>query len=137
MALTTVLAAVVRRGAQYLVCRRPNHKRHGGLWEFPGGKVEPGETTHHAIHRELSEELDVAVQNVGAALFAVLDPGSQFVIEFVPVEVRGDPRCIEHSALQWLSLSELPGLELAPSDRRFVEFLLSGEAHAKDVTGPR
>ena len=133
MMLTSVLAAVVQRDDRFLICQRPPHKRHGGLWEFPGGKLEPGETHDSAARRELAEELAVDVQTVGRMLFSVADPGSDFVIEFVPVTIEGEPRCIEHSALQWLTLDELPTLDLAPSDRRFVEFLLSDATRAEDA----
>ena len=70
MTLTSVLAAVVQRDDRYLICQRPPHKRHGGLWEFPGGKLEPGETHDHAARRELAEELDVDVRTVGTMLFS-------------------------------------------------------------------
>src|SRR5690606_20769929 len=60
-----VLAAVIRRDGRWLVCRRPAHKRHGGLWEFPGGKLEPGESLLEAATRELEEELAVRVTGVG------------------------------------------------------------------------
>jgi hypothetical protein len=70
-------------------------------------------------------------------LFSIADPGSQFVIEFAPVTIKGEPKCLEHSALQWLTLDELPRLELAPSDRRFVEFLRSQANRAEDSPGAR
>ena len=120
-----VLAAVVRDGSRYLICQRPPHKRHGGLWEFPGGKLEPRESLLDAARREMREELGVAVTGVGEILLAVADAGSPFVIEFVPVEIAGDPVCLEHSALEWRTLDELMARELAPSDRRFVESLLA------------
>ena len=120
-----VVAAVVRRGDRLLVCQRPAHKRHGGLWEFPGGKLEPGETIRDAARRELTEELDVVVRSVGEVEFSIADPGSHFVIEFHPVEIKGEPKCLEHSALAWLTPHELLDLPLAPSDRRYVEHLQS------------
>jgi mutator protein MutT len=137
MTLTSVLAAVIKRDDRYLVCQRPVHKRHGGLWEFPGGKVEAGETHRRAAQRELAEELDVSVSNVGTPLFSVVDPGSQFVIEFVSVAIQGEPKCVEHSALRWLPLDEIPRLDLAPSDRTFVEFLLSARAVAENSSDAR
>jgi 8-oxo-dGTP diphosphatase len=137
MTLTSVLAAVVQRENRYLICQRPAHKRHGGLWEFPGGKLEPGETHEHAARRELPEELGVQVRTVGGMLFSIADPGSPFVIEFAPVTIDGEPKCLEHSALQWLTLDELPKLELAPSDRRFVEFLRSGAGRAEAAIDSR
>ena len=134
MALTRVLAAVIERNDTYLVCQRPGHKRHGSLWEFPGGKLELGETYLEAARRELAEELAVDVLAVGAPLFSIADPGSEFLIEFVPTTISGDPRCLEHIALRWMSLADLPSLPLAPSDRSFVEFLRStrvGESSLK------
>ena len=125
MKLTGVIAAVVERNAKYLVCQRPPHKRHGGLWEFPGGKVEAGENHLDAARRELAEELAVSVLAVGSTVYSIADPGSEFLIEFVPTTIDGDPKCIEHLDLKWLPLEELPSLQLAPSDRRFVDFLLS------------
>ena len=120
-----VIAAVVKSGNRFLVCQRCPHKRHGGLYEFPGGKCEPGESDADTAGRELAEELGVEVTVVGSELFAIVDPGSEFLIAFVPVEIRGEPQCLEHSSLIWGTLHELAALPLAPSDRRFVEFLLA------------
>lgn len=118
-----VLAAVIRRGDRYLVCQRPAHKRHGGLWEFPGGKLEPGETDEEAAHRELREELGVEVVGVGSTLHVVPDADSPFLIAFVPVQIAGEPACLEHSALAWGGAEGLQRLALAPSDRKFVEWM--------------
>ena len=121
-----VVAAVIERNGRYLVCRRPDHKRHGGLWEFPGGKLEPGESLQAAIHRELAEELGVGVLSCGGQLFAIEDPGSNFVIEFHPVAIAGEPLGLEHSALAWVAVIDLLSMDLAPSDRRFAMFLQQG-----------
>lgn len=118
-----VVAAVVTRNGQVLVCRRPAHKRHGGLWEFPGGKLEPGETASMAAVRELAEELGVVVRSCGVQLFALEDPDSAFVIEFHPVAIDGEPACLEHSELAWVDIGALLDLDLAPSDHRFALFL--------------
>ena len=125
-----VLAAVVKRDGCYLVCQRPAHKRHGGLWEFPGGKIEANESLLDAANRELTEELGVAVVAVGNPLLTIADTGSPYVIEFVPTAIAGEPACLEHSELRWAALRELPDLPLAPSDRKFVDFLLAGAGHA-------
>jgi mutator protein MutT len=118
-----VIASVIERDGRYLVAQRPPEKRHGGLWEFPGGKFEPGETVLEAAERELAEEMNVQVISVGEMLFAIDDPGSHFIIEFHPTTIEGEPSCLEHSALRWGTVDELLPLELAPSDRRFVHFL--------------
>ncbi len=110
------------------------NKRHGGLWEFPGGKMEPGESYLDAARRELSEELAVRVVAVGDALFTVADPDSVFVIEFVPTEIEGDPNCLEHAALDWVTLRHLWSIPLAPSDQRFLEYLLPRQSVTTDAT---
>lgn len=124
--LIPVVAAVVSRGEEVLLALRPAHKRHGGMWEFPGGKVDPGEGEAEALARELQEELGVKVIRTGARLASFRDPGSAFEIRFLSVEVEGEPRALEHDAVAWISPSEARGLPLAPSDRRFVfEVLLA------------
>ncbi len=122
-----VVAAVIEKDGKVLVCQRPTHKRHGGLWEFPGGKVERGESDFEAVARELAEELGVRVREVGPAAFSSADPGSDFVIDFLPVEIEGEPVCLEHATLAWVGDGELLSLALAPSDRRFVRFRLESE----------
>lgn len=115
-----VVAAVIRRGERFLVGLRPTHKRHGGLWEFPGGKLDDGETPREGATRELAEELGVGVSRVGDAVATFQDPGSHFVIAFHEVEILGDPQALEHEELRWCRLDELTALPLAPSDARFV-----------------
>jgi 8-oxo-dGTP diphosphatase len=126
-AKTRVVAAVIQRVDEYLICQRPTHKRHGGLWEFPGGKLESGESILDAARRELSEELGVDVLDVGDVMLAIDDPGSQFVIEFHSVHIEGEPKCLEHSALAWLTPQELLQRPLAPSDHRFALHLAKRE----------
>jgi mutator protein MutT len=118
-----VVAAVIRHGDRLLLGRRPRHKRHGGLWEFPGGKVDDDESLAEAARRELAEELALHVLHVGDRLTAVEDGASPFVIEFHPVAVTGQPRAIEHEEVGWFTLDELASMELAPADARFVAWL--------------
>jgi 8-oxo-dGTP diphosphatase len=118
--LTRVVAAVIERDGRLLLCRRPAGKRHAGLWEFPGGKLLPGESVPEAARRELAEELAVEVLAVGELLFELPDPGSPFVVEFYPVEIAGEPVALEHEALLWARPEDLAGLDLAPSDRAFA-----------------
>jgi 8-oxo-dGTP diphosphatase len=122
--VTHVLAAVIYRAGRYLICQRPPHKRHGGLWEFPGGKLEEGESLEAAAKRELTEELGVRVTGTGGLLLSVADPGSEFVIDFVEAEIEGEPSCREHSALAWVEPREISHYALAPSDRAFADHLL-------------
>ena len=123
-----MVAAVVEWADRYLVCQRPAHKRHGGLWEFPGGKLEFGETVLQGAHRELHEELGVEVTEVGRQLFSIRDPGSVFEIEFHETLITGTPTCLEHQALAWATVAEMSSMNLAPSDQAFVRFLTEQQA---------
>ena len=119
-----MLAAVIQRKGRYLLCLRPLRKRHGGFWEFPGGKLEPEETLVQAAGRELREELGTEVTRCGPVLFSHREAGSHFQIEFVPVEIMSDPSALEHEELRWVAPEELHSLPLAPSDRAFAQWLL-------------
>lgn len=121
----TVVAAVIQRGDRFLICRRPEGKNHGGLWEFPGGKVDAGESSEDALKRELHEELAVEATHVGATLFSVRDQKSGFEIQFIPTAVVGEPVAIEHSQIAWSSRFELLSYSLAPSDRSFATFIVT------------
>jgi 8-oxo-dGTP diphosphatase len=124
------VAAVARRGDRLLLCRRPADKRHGGLWEFPGGKLLKGETLGEAVRRELSEELSLEVTALGRYLGRRADPGAPFVIHFVEVEAAGEPVSVEHELVSWVAEAELLDYPLAPGDRAFVEAWLGRDATA-------
>jgi 8-oxo-dGTP diphosphatase len=124
--LIRVVACVIEREGRLLVCERPAHKRHGGRWEFPGGKLEEGETHLDGARRELGEELGIEVTDVGPVDFAMVDPGSQFRIEFVAASAEGEPRCIEHTRVAWLPERELLQLPLAPSDLAYARYRVNG-----------
>ena len=132
--LIPVLAAIIRRDGYLLLCKRPSHKRHGDLWEFPGGKLLPGENLEDAAKRELHEELGVYVVKVGRRLFERQDPGSQFLIQFVEVTISGLPQPFEHEQLAWVLPTKLLSYDLAPSDRVFATALLK-EAPGTRVNG--
>ena len=120
-----VVAAIIRKGNKVLLGRRPAHKRHGGLWEFPGGKIGEGETEFHAVTRELREELGIETMSVGEAVYECHDPGSPFLVRFLDVGIRGEPDPTEHTEIGWFEPEALPAVRLAPCDTRFVaEYLL-------------
>ncbi|MEM7417820.1 MAG: (deoxy)nucleoside triphosphate pyrophosphohydrolase [Gemmatimonadota bacterium] len=118
-----VVAAVIERDGRVLVGQRPLEKRHGGLWEFPGGKVDPGEGPEEAARRELAEELSLRVTSVGECLFSITDEASPYRIDFYGVVAEGDPVAHEHAALGWFTPVELGTVDLAPADRAFSEWL--------------
>lgn len=119
------IAAVVNRAGEILLCRRPAGKRHGDLWEFPGGKSRPGESTLSTLQRELSEELGVTVRSVSGGSIALPDPGSDYTIEFVPTEVLGEPQPLEHTEIAWVPAEEVGEYDLAPADQLFADQHLS------------
>lgn len=126
-----MVAAVIERDGRFLVARRPVHKRHGGLWEFPGGKFHEGEDLLSAARRELAEELDVCVQSVGPIEMSIDDPASSFIIEFTRTEIEGEPTAHEHDELAWAAPDDLLSYQLAPCDRRYVIAMLAPAAHRR------
>jgi 8-oxo-dGTP diphosphatase len=127
-----VVAAVTMRHNTWLLCQRPRSKWHGGLWEFPGGKVEAGENDREAVTRELREELGVEVLSVGPELFVENDRSSGCVIAFRNVDFKGEPTAKEQQRFLWATRDAIMGLPLAPVDRMFVErVILSGDSSAK------
>lgn len=129
-----VVAAVLRREGRYLLGLRPERKRHGGLWEFPGGKVDPGESTLDAARRELAEELEIEVTSVGELVLSVADGRSPFVIDFVDTVAVGSPNPLEHEELGWFTVEEMLEMRLAPADARFVAHLAREMAAAQEAS---
>lgn len=109
-----VVAAVWERGGRLFAARRPPDKMHGGLWELPGGKVDPGETDEAALARELREELGIDArvgEQVGIAATAEID------LVAYRVEADGEPTPTEHDAIRWCTAAEIATLAWAPADR--------------------
>ena len=120
-----VVAAVMVKGGAVLVAQRAAGGRQGGLWEFPGGKVEAGEAPEAALQRELHEELGVDVV-VGDCLGREVheDDRGRFEIAFYRVgEWRGEPVPHEHDAIAWVAQEGLSDYAFAPADRGFVDGL--------------
>lgn len=115
-----VVCALIERDGCVLMAQRPAHKHLGGKWEFPGGKIEPGETAAAALHRELSEELGVAVE-ILRPLASHTHAYPTVTIELLPFVVRlttgsGAPQTHEHAALRWVPSAELLSLDLPEAD---------------------
>jgi 8-oxo-dGTP diphosphatase len=120
-----VTAAVIERGGKLLIARRKPGKHMGGKWEFPGGKIEPGETPQESLARELTEELDVSAE-VGELLCEVQYSGDGVELELFVYRVRitgGEPILREHDEIRWAYPRELASFDLADSDREVVEKL--------------
>jgi len=119
-----VVAGLFRKNGKVLLVRRPFNKRRGGLWEFPGGKVEKGETLEEAIKRELSEELGVEVK-VKKLLDKIRHryPEGEIELYLLEVESEEEPKLKEAIEEKWVDLEEAERLELCPADKKLLKNL--------------
>lgn len=126
--ITEVVAALLWEGERFLACQRPAHKARGLLWEFVGGKVEPGEGPEEALVRECREELGVTVRP-GAALMTVEHryPDLTVRLTLFHVElVEGRPRALEHNDLRWLLPEEVDLYPFCPVDQAILARIKEG-----------
>ena len=119
-----VTAAVVQRGEAFLVTRRLRGTHLEGLWEFPGGKCEAGESHDACLRRELREELGCDAI-VGAQLLEVAHPYPDRTIElhFFDCELIGEPQPLLGQEIRWVAGGELPSLEFPPADAELIQML--------------
>ena len=120
--MTEVVAALIRDGDRFLACRRPPHKARGLLWEFVGGKVEPGETKEQALIRECREELDIDIA-VGPMFMELTHEYPDLTVRLTLFRAsirRGEPRLLEHSEMRWLLPTELDGFDFCPADEEIL-----------------
>ena len=118
-----VTAAIICNNGQILVCQRPVHKNCGLLWEFPGGKIEAGETGEQCIVRECQEELGITL-SVDQKLTDITYEYTDRVVHlhfFLCNIVSGVPEKKEHNAFAWIRPNELEQYELCPADARMIE----------------
>ena len=117
------------KDGRILLTQRPEHKHMGGLWEFPGGKVDEGESPETALARELAEELGLEVE-VGAPLtFGIHEETDlRIILLFYRVRIEaGDPRGLEGQIVSWVDAADLPSYKTPPADAELVRRLASGE----------
>ena len=123
--MTEVVAALIWEGDKFLACQHPAHKARGLLWEFVGGKVEPGETREQALIRECREELDITVEPEGIYMEVEhIYPDLTVHLTLFNARIReGVPRKLEHEDLRWVTIREMDALPFCPADEEILERL--------------
>ncbi|MBN1576858.1 MAG: (deoxy)nucleoside triphosphate pyrophosphohydrolase [Chitinispirillaceae bacterium] len=119
-----VVCAVIERGDRFLAARRKPQQSNGGLWEFPGGKVRPGETPAAALHREIGEELDAKI-TIHRKLTASAWDYTWIAIELIPfvctITSDREPQPLDHAEIRFVLPEEALSMAWAPADRVIVE----------------
>ncbi|MEY4239383.1 MAG: hypothetical protein RL339_1984 [Pseudomonadota bacterium] len=125
--VSVVAAALIAANGRILVHQRKAGADLGGLWEFPGGKVEPGETPDSALVRELAEELAIAVDAADLVYLAeASEPGNPHVILLYTCRRwQGEPACLVGEAIAWVTPADLLTLDMPPLDVPLARELIS------------
>lgn len=120
--IAEVVAALIWDKDKFMICQRPEHKARALLWEFVGGKVEPGETKEQALIRECQEELAVtlSVGNVFMDVFREYPDITVHLTLFNASISEGIPQKLEHNDIQWISPSEIPNYVFCPADEEIL-----------------
>ena len=118
----TVSAALIVDGKKFMICRRPPTKARGLLWEFPGGKTEPGETPEQALKREIKEELDADIC-VKELFYKVKHVYPDLTVDLYvfKAELLSDYKMLEHVDIKWITSSEIESFEFCPADKDVLE----------------
>lgn len=121
--MTDVVAALVWDNEKFMICQRPANKARPLLWEFVGGKVEPGETKEQALIRECQEELAITL-SVGEVFMEVVHEYPDITIQltlFNATIAEGVPQKLEHNDIQWITPAEIPSYDFCPADEEILE----------------
>jgi len=123
-----VVAALVRDGTRVLMSRRRADQPMPGLWEFPGGKVEPGESPTAALAREVREELgcEVEVGRIHEVVFHAYPEFDLYMLVYAAVISHGTPSPVDVAEIAWVEATRLPELDLLPADYPLARALAAG-----------
>ncbi len=123
--MTEVVAALIWDQNKFMICQRPAHKARGLLWEFVGGKVEPGETKEQALIRECQEELAVTL-SVGEEFMDVIHEYPDLTVHltlFNASILEGIPQMLEHNDIRWITVDEIDQYAFCPADEEILKEL--------------
>ncbi len=124
--MTEVVVGVLRKINQILICQRKKHGRYGLKWEFPGGKLEPGEIVEQCLRRELREELSIDIHSIEhvETLAAYYEDGGMFNVAYCFVSgFDGEPHNNIFEQIRWVTIDELKKMDLLEGNKPFVEKL--------------
>lgn len=125
--MTVVAAALVDGDGRVLLQQRAPGRQMAGLWEFPGGKVEPGERPEQALVRELAEELGIETEIacIAPATFASAELGERHLLLLLYIcrKWRGEPRPLDATALKWVRPNQMFALDMPPADTPLIGLL--------------
>ncbi len=116
--MVQVAAALIWQGDKFMICQRPAHKARGLLWEFVGGKVEPGESLEQALVRECREEIAVTL-DVGQVFMDVTHEYPDLTVHltlFNATIAQGLPQMLEHVDIRWITPNQIPEFDFCPAD---------------------
>ena len=124
--ITEVVAALIWDKDKFMICQRPAHKARGLLWEFVGGKVEPGESKEAALIRECQEELAVTL-SVGDVFMEVVHEYPDITVRLTLFNAdiaEGIPQKLEHNDIRWITPAEIPQYDFCPADVEILDKLI-------------
>lgn len=127
--MTDVAAALIWDGDRFMICQRPPHKARGLLWEFVGGKVEPGETSRQALIRECREELGVTLA-VGELFMELVHEYPDITVHLMLYNAsiaEGTPQKLEHNDIRWILPSEITQYDFCPADEEILKELMRAD----------
>lgn len=120
--ITQVVAALIWDSDRFMICQRPAHKTRGLLWEFVGGKIEPGETKEQALIRECREELGITV-SVGEVFMDVIHEYPDMTVHLTLFNAsiqEGVLRKLEHNDIRWITAGEIDQYDFCPADEEIL-----------------
>lgn len=124
--MVEVVAALIWADNKFMICQRPAHKARALLWEFVGGKVEPGETKEQALVRECQEELAVTI-SVGDVFMEVTHEYPDITVHLTLFNAtigEGTPQKLEHNDIQWITPAQIPNYDFCPADEEILQKII-------------